>query len=211
MPRHVEPTTGVPIPFDLDDEIAGEFVDKLAVAGNTAEAKLELGEVMELDSDSNRDLKTLIEEAVQGKKTTNLTNTPVALASASFLRTYGQQLGMDAARIRAALTHKLMELADCGEPRFELKALELLGKHSDIALFTSRSEITVQYKDPDSLEKAIKERVKRLMNSDIEDVGVSLDLDDSLKGLFDPAKPVEGEFEEVEDEADKEDDKDEPS
>jgi hypothetical protein len=37
-----------------------------------------------------------------------------------------------------------------------LKALELLGKHSDIGIFTERSEITINYKDPADLENEIK-------------------------------------------------------
>jgi hypothetical protein len=53
-----------------------------------------------------------------------------AFAAAAFLKTYGQQLALDAASARAAVTNKLMELANCGDPKFELKALELLGKHS---------------------------------------------------------------------------------
>jgi hypothetical protein len=67
--------------------------------------------------------------------------------------------------VRSALTNKLLELANCGDPRFELKALELLGKHSDIALFTERSEVTINYKNSSDLETAIKERVKRLLNA----------------------------------------------
>jgi hypothetical protein len=63
-----------------------------------------------------------------------------------------------------------MELANYGDPKVELKALELLGKHSDIGLFTSKSEITINYKDPTELENAIKERVKRLLNADIIDI-----------------------------------------
>ena len=39
-----------------------------------------------------------------------------------------------------------MEIANCGDARYELKALELLGKHSDIGYFTERSEITINYK-----------------------------------------------------------------
>jgi hypothetical protein len=60
-----------------------------------------------------------------------------------------------------------MELANCGDPRYELKALELLGKHSDIGIFTERSEISVNYKDADDLERAIRERVKRLLNATV--------------------------------------------
>ena len=43
-------------------------------------------------------------------------------------------MGVDANQARAAITHKLMEIANCGEIKFELKALELLGKHSDMRL-----------------------------------------------------------------------------
>ena len=76
---------------------------------------------------------------------------------------------------------KLMELANCGDPKFELKALELLGKHSDIGLFTERSEITVNYKSSGDLENAIKERVRRLLNADIVDVTpIGEDLDAEL-------------------------------
>jgi hypothetical protein len=74
-----------------------------------------------------------------------------------------------------------MEIANCGETKFELKALELLGKHSDIGLFTERSEITINYKNPEELENAIKERVKRLLNADVIDViPIGLDLDREL-------------------------------
>jgi hypothetical protein len=74
-----------------------------------------------------------------------------------------------------------MEIANCGDPRYELKALELLGKHSDVGLFTERSEITINYKNPEDLEHAIKERVKRLLNAEIIDVTpIGADLDDQL-------------------------------
>ena len=65
--------------------------------------------------------------------------------------------------------------------KYELRALELLGKHSDIGLFTSRSEVTINYKNPDDLEKAIKERVKRLLNAEVIDITpINLNLDEEL-------------------------------
>ena len=74
-----------------------------------------------------------------------------------------------------------MEIAYCGDPIFDLKALELLGKHSDVGLFTERSEITVNYKTSSDLENAIKDRVKRLLNADIVDVTpIGEDLDTEL-------------------------------
>jgi hypothetical protein len=61
-------------------------------------------------------------------------------------------------------------LADHGDPKVELKALELLGKHSDIGLFTERSEITIHHTTSSSLESSIKDRIKRLMNADVTDL-----------------------------------------
>jgi hypothetical protein len=61
-----------------------------------------------------------------------------------------------------------------------LKALELLGKHSDIGLFTERSEITVHHTTSTALESSIKERIKRLLNSDVTDVTPLDDLDAQL-------------------------------
>jgi len=165
----IEPTKDHPIPYDLAEEKSTTLVDEIAVAGNTAELQIELGAVLDVtEGDAQRE-KELLDAVANAKKPSNLTNQSTAFAAATFLRTYGQQLAMDAAEARAAITNKLMELADCGDPRYELKALELLGKHSDIGIFTERSEITVNYSNPEDLEKAIKERVKNLLNATVVD------------------------------------------
>ena len=78
-----------------------------------------------------------------------------------------------------------MLLADNKDPRVQLKALEMIGKISDVGLFTERSEINVNYSSPESLEKAITERVKRLLNADVIDMKpLGMDLDEEL-GILD--------------------------
>ena len=63
-------------------------------------------------------------------------------------------------------------------------------RHSDIGLFTERSEITINYKSPEDLENAIKERVKRLLNADVVDVvPLNADLDEELGVFTEPEKP----------------------
>lgn len=199
----IEPTDKYKVPYDLEDETPDTLMDEFVIAGNTAELQVGLGAPLELPDEKDRkQLESLIADAAKRKSTpaskNPLTQTGTAYAAASFLRTYGQQLAFDAAQARAAITAKLMEIADCGDTKYELKALELLGKHSDIGLFTERSEITINYKDPEDLENAIKERVKRLLNADIIDVTpVGIDLDEEL-GVFSGA--VEAEYSEVEDE-----------
>ena len=185
MPRpqtvKVDPTAEHKIPFDTSDEKPNTLLDELAVAANTVELQHELGATLEVDEETAEQEKKLLDEVITERKKGNLTQPNTAFAAAAFLRTYGQQLGLDAAEARAAITNKLMEIADCGDIKFELKALELLGKHSDIGLFTQKSEITINYKSPEDLESAIKERVKRLLNADVIDVTpLNSNLDDEL-------------------------------
>ena len=197
----IEPTRDHKVPYSLDDETPKTLLDELAVAGNTAELQVEMGAPLELPNKADQEkLNNLIKDARRnpaGKGNGNtlspaLTQTNTAYATASFLRNYGQMLAFDAAQARAAITHKLMEIADCGDIKHELRALELLGKHSDIGLFTERSEITINHKTPEALENAIKERIKRLLNADIIDVTpIGMDLDEEL-GVYVPP----GEFEE---------------
>lgn len=200
---NIEPDNAKPIPFSTDDETTSNFVEEVAVAGNTAELQVALGAPLEVDESTAEKEKALLEAALKSKKPAALQSPNTAFAAAAFLRTYGQQMALDVAQARAAITHKLMELANCGDPKFELKALELLGKHSDIGLFTERSEITINYKNPEDLEKAIKERVKRLLNGDVTDVTpIGADLDDVLGVAEVPTKetPLLNELEEDEEE-----------
>ena len=177
----ITPTADKPVPFSTEDETPKTFVEEVAVAGATAELQVQLGAPLEVDESTAEKEKALLTQAIAQKKTKALTSPNTAFAAAAFLRTYGQQLALDVSQARAAITNKLMELANCGDPKFELKALELLGKHSDIGLFTERSEITINYKDPTDLENAIKERVKRLLNADVVDVTpIGADLDEQL-------------------------------
>jgi hypothetical protein len=177
----INPQPGPPPPYDMSDQDAPTLLEQLAVAGNTAELQAALGAPVYADARDEARLKTLLKEAVEKRKTGHLRSLPVALGAAEFIREYGSALAMDAVQIRAAITNKLMELANCGEPKYELKALELLGKHSDIGLFTERSEVTINYKNPEALEDAIKERVKRLLNAEVVEVKtLAMDLDEEL-------------------------------
>lgn len=193
----VEPTKDHKVPYDLADEKPSTLLEEMAVAGNTAELQESLGASLDISEGDVEREKELLRAVAESKKPTNLSNQTTAFAAAAFLRSYGQQLAMDAAQARAAITNKLMEIADCGDPRYELKALELLGKHSDIGIFTERSEVTINYKNPQDLEKAIKERVKNLLNATVVET-VSLDeqlgvIEDDTQARLDDALGVLGE------------------
>ena len=178
---NVEPANSHPVPYNTSDEKPATFKDELTVTANTVDLLEGLGMQVEASPADVERTKRLVADAIAGQKTSVLQQPTAAFAAREFLKAYGNQLAMDVHEVRSAVTAKLMELANCGDPKFELKALELLGKHSDIGLFTERSEITVNYKSSGDLENAIKERVRRLLNADIVDVTpIGDDLDAEL-------------------------------
>jgi len=178
----LEPTDEYPVPFSTDDEELDNFADQLASIGNTADLLESLGAIPEATKGTLAKEKKLLDDALQQQTIKPLkTSLPAALGASAFLKAYGQSRAFDVDEIRAALTNKLLEIADCGETKLELRAIELLGKHSDIGLFTERSEININYTSPESLENAIKERVKRLLNADVVDIKpLGMDLDEEL-------------------------------
>ena len=93
----------------------------------------------------------------------------VAARVGALLKAYDHKVVADAIQLRTAITNKLILLMDCGDTKYELRALELLGKISDVGLFVEKSEITVTHKNSADLEKAIRERISRLLKSNSSD------------------------------------------
>jgi len=170
MTLRVEPTKEHKIPYDVQDDETKTYIDELKVVANTQDLIEQLSGPPEMNAEDAQKAAHLFEQSLKTQNKKSLNTQAVAYGAKQFLELYSKRLAFDMSEVRAALTHKLMELANCGDARYELKAIELLGKHSDIALFTERSEVTVNYKTSSDLENAIKERVKRLLNADVIDV-----------------------------------------
>ena len=193
MSINIEPSKDKPVPYSDDKPETSSFAEDLAIAANTADLLEALGGPPEMSTDDAKAAANLIEKAVKNQDPKALTTPGAAFAAREFLRVYSARLAADVNDVRSALTNKLLELANCGDPRFELKALELLGKHSDIALFTERSEVTVTYKNSQDLESAIKEKIKRLLKTDdyvdVEPITPAADDLDDVLGVAVREKP----------------------
>ena len=206
---NIEPTKEHPIPFDLSEEKPKTLSDSIAIAANTADLIESLGGSIDFSEKDEAAARALITGAKKTPTPQHVTNPGVARHAAHILKKYDYQAIEDAQQARSFITNKLIELADCGDLKIEIKALELLGKHSDIGIFTERSEITVHHKSSVDLENSIKDRIKRLLNSDITDVTPLDDLDaqlgpDTTPGTFTDLPPVEPEEEEKEEKEEKE-------
>lgn len=195
----VEPTAEHPIPYDLDDEQPKTHKDAVAVASNTIDLIEELGGSIDFDNEDLAKAEKLIAGVEKPNKPRHLTAPSEAKAAQTLIKKFDFNAFQDAMQARNFITNKLIKIADCGDPKLELKALELLGKHSDVGLFTERSEITINHTSSESLEKSIKERIKRLLNSDVVDVAPIDDLDLQLGPPTAPQKVAEKDAEAEED------------
>jgi hypothetical protein len=176
----IQPTTEHPLPFDMSDEQPKTHKDGIAIAVNTANLIDKLGPGLDYDDNSLNKTAELFNGTEKPTTPKHISVPAEAKAASVLIKKFDFQAFADIQQARTYITNKLVTMTDCGDPKIEIKALELLGKHSDIGLFTERSEITVHHTTSKGLEDSIKERIKRLMNADITDVTPLDDLDTHL-------------------------------
>lgn len=181
----IQPSADKPLPFDLSDEQPKTHADSIAIAANTVDLVERLGGSLDYDAKDFQAAAALATGKTKPNVPTTVQKTGMAKVLAVAVKECDFQVFADVQQARNFVTNKLVAMADCGDPKLELKALELLGKHSDIGLFTERSEITVHHTSSSSLEASIKERVKRLMNAEVTDVLPLDDLDAHLGPMSD--------------------------
>lgn len=87
-------------------------------------------------------------------------------ATATYLRAlladYDHEVVETAAQIRMFVTNSLLEEAAPGNKN-RIKALELLGKISEVGLFTERTEVTVRHQSATELEDRVRDKLIKLM------------------------------------------------
>ena len=75
----------------------------------------------------------------------------------------------NASQIRHMVTNKLILETDNPDPRVRIRALELLGKISDVGLFAEKSEVTVTHQSTEDLRLKLRSKLAKLVNPEDED------------------------------------------
>ena len=175
----VTPTNDVPYPASLNDAVGNSLKENARVAASTASLMAELGMPFEMtkeDEELARELFESFDAPKKGGAPSKSYNPPelytgsVAIKLAALLDAYDQQVVTDAVQVRTYITNRLLEISQCGDSKQELRAIELLGKLSDVGAFTEKSEITVTHKTSDDLRKAIESKIQRLLDMEVVDV-----------------------------------------
>jgi hypothetical protein len=188
MQLHVEPDLSIPFPDD--NPVLANFIEKAQAACNTAE-------LLELDMEpTEQDLSTA-EKAVYAvaeneekanKKLVKQDQKPAVYKSVkSILDEYSLRVVDNAMQIRLLVTNKLILDSDSPDDRTRLRALEMLGKITDVGFFTEKSEVTITHRSTEDLVSSIRSKLHRLMHpDDVTDVkavevnGEAIDVDAEL-------------------------------
>lgn len=125
-------------------------------------------------SDRNAAATLMTAYAEDPEKASRLVNTerastlsPASLvALREYLDEYGRAVVTHAIEMRHLVTNRLLEESRNADPRIRIRALELLGKHSDVGLFSERSEVTVTHQTTDELKEKLRAKLQRLIQRD---------------------------------------------
>jgi hypothetical protein len=150
-------------PKDLITPIPKDLKDRLPQAANAAAALMAGG--MEIDmsvedeqnaEDIFSDRQVLTPELVQ--------NPAIVLKLSALLSEYDHRVVKNAAQLRQYTTNKLIELSHHKNPSTQLRALELLGKITEVGLFTERTHVTVEHQTTAQIQEELKKTVAILLD-----------------------------------------------
>ena len=190
MQLQIEPDLA--IPFPQDDVVFANFREKALAACNSAEfLGLDLEPTEEERATAEQAVYQLAENEDKANKTLvkqSAKYTPATYKEVkSILDEYSIRVVDNALQIRLLVTNKLLIESQNEDPKIRIRALELLGKITDVGLFTEKSEVTVNHRSTEDLVNSIRSKIQRLMHpKDVEDAkvievnGETVDLDKEL-------------------------------
>jgi len=198
MAIHIEPETGVAkrTPPKIKD-----LAVKASAAARTAEFLHENGLEIKPNQDDKDVAAALAVSYAEDPDKTSKAATPKRVAHLTpatllmtdrILKDFGHSVVKSATQVRHLVTNKLIEETENPDPRVRIRALELLGKISDVGLFAEKTEVTITHQTTDDLKDRLREKLTRLINPEphpeIEEAivieGTTIDVDKEL-GLDD--------------------------
>ena len=188
----VEPELGVAIPdespfVDLSQrtDAASETAKELADHGLDVEPTKEDKDIAAKLVTAYADNPETTSKKVTDKKIATLTPASLILTN-NILKEFGQSVVESSLHIRHLVTNKLLLETENPDPRVRMRALELLGKISDVGLFAEKSEVTITHQSTDDLRAKLREKLQKLNapEEDIQDAviidGETFDVDAEL-------------------------------
>lgn len=185
QPLELQLELGVPIPPDVDyfdlrerAEAACRAMELLGEHGfEVPEATLEDKEVAAKVATAYAADSTATSQKANSLNVASLT--PASLQHIrSYLDGFGQAVVSHAVEVRHLVTNRLLEESQNPDPRIRIRALELLGKVSDVGLFTDKQEITITHQTTDELKERLRGKLQKLIRKQATTVEMGQDVID---------------------------------
>tara|TARA_R110000737_G_scaffold122478_1_gene154418 strand:+ start:34 stop:642 length:609 start_codon:yes stop_codon:yes gene_type:complete len=170
MTLSLEPELGVPL---SEPARKLDLKERTAAASNTALDLAEYGlDLLPNKEDKDVASKLASSYAADPGKTSKTassvrmsTLTPASIVlTDKILTEFGRSVVENSMQIRHLVTNKLLLETENPDPRTRIRALELLGKISDVGLFAEKSEITVTHQSTDDLKAKLRTKLEKLVN-----------------------------------------------
>jgi hypothetical protein len=155
-------------PIETDIPLADFSPTFVSLEDRVSSALQSLIDIGHLPPPTEQDRK-IGRSALMGNSVTDeeLSRPEVIVHIAAMLDEYDKTVVKSAQQMRTYVTNKLILETESPDPRIRLKALELLGKISDVGLFTDKTEITLRHRPTEELEQMLRERLTQVIENEV--------------------------------------------
>jgi succinate dehydrogenase flavin-adding protein (antitoxin of CptAB toxin-antitoxin module) len=167
MPIVVEPESGIPFPFDTRPEEILQWRDRAKAAVATIREIVELGGEVEVTQQDRQEARSAVADDKPVKITEKNAGQLVHLEA--ILSEYDRDLLNVTTRLRSFVTNKLLLETVDEDPKIRIKALELLGKITNVGLFSERIDINVTHRTIEQVDQELDQMLEKYLG-DVEEV-----------------------------------------
>ena len=198
MPLTIVPEKDIPLPDDFEAQEPTTLNTKVKVAASTAKVLVEGGAEIPVSTPEKIEAEELFkvftdpeQKGMVNASVNKSLSTPATVKHLyAMLSDYDHQVVQEAVQLRRFVTNKLIEDTGLNDPRHRLKAVELLGKISDVGLFSEKTEVIVKHATTEELEKQIRTKLSKIINAE-KTINTSFEVIDDEMGTLE--KEPEGE------------------
>jgi hypothetical protein len=174
------PEMGIPledevkqIPLPERAEALGKTVDELEKYGVDLEPTEEDKEIAATLATAYAQDPDKTSNKVTNKRAATLTPASVRLTS-NIIDEFNHSVVESSKQLRNLVTNKLIIESENPDPRVRMRALELLGKISDVGLFTEKSEVTITHQTTEDIKEKLRGKLAKLVNPqpEVEDATI---------------------------------------
>jgi hypothetical protein len=150
--------------------------ERISAAAATLDLLTEVGYEFDISDDdiaaANDLAKSFAKDPVEtSKAATHRRASGLAPATIALVKTildeFSHEIVESSKAIRNLVINKLIIESENPDARIRIRAIEMLGKMSDVALFTERSEVLITHQSSDDLKSKLKEKLQKLRESSL--------------------------------------------